>query len=322
MLKKVIEKILGFLVILRYSRVPAGLRYFYRDTYYCQVIQAKYFLKDYFFKTKYKEVEFNGEFAPELQFALPFAYWHHKNGTLKKTVASKYTKEMYFFSENHEEKFESRSNEGNYNFEIPRILYSQNYDIEKWAQVPLKEHYRNSVFVFEKPMLVIANRYNMEWDGEPISFFSIPVLKFLFDNLREHYSIVYNRPRPQHITSDNSDIYDLNEFDWIKAEYPDVILMEDLFAVNKGNARNFNHHQLMVYANAERFLSIHGGTAALASYFEGINIILSKKGPEHHFKCYQKLYPKFSGATILHAKTEEEVKEYVANYFIPPSTSK
>lgn len=319
MLKKGIEKILGFLVILRYSKVSAGLRYFYRDTYYCQLVQATYFFKDYIFKKKYKEVEFNGEFAPELQFALPFAYWHYRNGTLKNTVASKYTKELYFFSEHHEEKFDSRTTEGNYNFEIPRILYSQNYNIEKWAQVPLKEHYRNSIFVFEKPMLIIANRYNMEWDGPPVSYFGISILQFLFTTLREQYTIVYNRPRPQHITADNSDIYDLDEFDWIKKEFPEVVLMEDLFRENKGNARNYNHHQLMVYANADRFLSIHGGTATLASYFGGINVILSKKGPEHHFKCYQKLYPKFSGATVLHAKTDEEVKEYVLNYFVTPS---
>jgi hypothetical protein len=317
MFKRGIEKILGCLVILRYSKVPSALRYFYRDTYYCQVVQAKYFLRDYFFRKKYKEIEFAGEFAPELQFVLPFAYWHYKNGTLKKTVASKYTKELYFFSEDHEEIFDHRSNEGNYNFEIPRILYSQNYSIAKWAQVPLKQQYQNSVFVFDKPMLVIANRYNMEWDGPPISYFSIPILKFFFDNLLERYSVVYNRPRPQYITADNSDSYDLNELDWIKENYPDVILMEDLFKENKGNARNFNHHQLMVYANAERFLSIHGGTATLASYFGGINIILSKQGPEHHFGCYDKLYPKFSGATIFHAKTDEEVKQYVSSYFIP-----
>lgn len=317
MITKVVNKLLSLAVLLRYGNVPPELKYFYRDTFYCQLVQAGYFVKDYLVKRRYKTVTFQGEFAPELQFALPFAYWHYKNGTLKNTQSSRHTRELYFFSPDHEEKFDTRTNEGNYNFEIPRILYSQNYDIEKWAQVPLKETYRNSVFVFDKPMVVIANRYNMEWDGPPVSFFSIEMLEFLFSTLKDHYSIVYNRPRPQDITMDNSDIYDLNEFDWIKANYPEVILMEDLFKENRGSARNYNHHQLMVYANAERFISIHGGTATLASYFGGINIILSKKGPEHHFKCYHKLYPKFSGATILHAKADDEVQHYVKEYFVP-----
>ena len=82
---------------------------------------------------------------------------------------------------------------------------------------------------------------------------------------------------PQNITMDNSDIYDLNEFGWLKKDHPDVLLMEDLFKENKGNAKNFNHLQLMVYANADYFISTHGGTGTLASYFKGINLLYSKK---------------------------------------------
>ncbi|HEV7378892.1 MAG TPA: hypothetical protein VGN64_03810 [Dyadobacter sp.] len=303
------------MVLLKYGRLPIDVRYYYRDTYLCQLRQLRYFFRDYILKSRYKELSFDGEFAPELQFALPFAYWHYKNGTLKSTKSSKYTKEMYFFSDNHEEHFSTRTNAGNYNFEMPRVLYSHNYDIEKWLPVPLKAEYRNDTYVYEKPILIIANRYNMEWDGPPVSFFSVELLRFMLNKLKEKYTIIYNRPRPQNITMDNSDIYDLDEFDWLEKEYPDVILMENLFTENKAGARNFNHLQMMVYANADKFISIHGGTATLASYFGGTNLILSKKGPEHHFKCFEKLYPQFSGATILHAKSDEEVKTYVESHF-------
>ncbi|HKG06151.1 MAG TPA: hypothetical protein VKB19_06835 [Pedobacter sp.] len=315
MLKRIIDKVLGLIVRLRYGKLPIDVRYYYRDTYYCQVVQWKYLLNDYIFKPKYKELAFSGEFAPELQFALPFAYWHYKNGTLKSTNAAKFTKELYFFSPEHTESFETRSNEGNYNYEMPRILYSQNYDMKKWEPVPLKETYSNAIYVYDKPVLIIANRYNMEWDGPPISFYSIENLELIISKLKHKYTIVYNRPRPQNITMDNSDIYDMNEFDWLEKEHPEVILMEDLFRENKAKANNFNHLQLMIYANANKFISIHGGTATLASYFGGTNLILSKRGPEHHFKCYSKLYPKFSGAEILHAKTDEEVRTYIDTYF-------
>lgn len=295
--------------------MPIELRYYYRDTFYCQLVQLKYFIQDYIIKKPYKEISFDGEFAPELQFALPFAYWHYKNGTLKKTRSSKWTSEFYFFSESHEEAYDVRSVEGNYNFEIPRILYSQNYNIRKWEPVPLKKIYANEVYKFEKPMLVIANRYNMEWEGPPISFYSKEMLEFIISNYRDKYSIIYNRPRPKNIIIDNSDIYDLDEYDWLKAEHPEVVLVEDLFEKNLGKAKNFNHLQLMVYANADKFVSIHGGTATLASYFGGINLILSKKGPEHHFRCYEKLYPKFSNAKILHAKHEDQFKSLLLNNF-------
>jgi hypothetical protein len=315
MFKKIINKGLSLLVRLRYGKLPANLFYYYRDTYYCQLVQLKYLFKDYVIKKKYKSLYFHGEFAPELQFALPFAYWHYKNGTLKSTHASKLTKELYFFSPHHEEIFTERNNEGNYNYEMPRILYSQNYDMKKWAPVPLKETYKNQVYIFEKPMLIIANRYNMEWDGPPISFFSIEILDEIINELKDKYTIVYNRPRPQNITMDDSDIYELNDYEWLAGAHPEVVLMEDLYQENKGKGNNYNHFQLMVYANADRFLSIHGGTATLASYFGGINIVLSKQGPEHHFKCYEKLYPMFSGAKVLHAKTNEAVLSYIKEYY-------
>ena len=315
MFKKILNKILGLFVRLRYGPLPIEIRYYYRDTLYCELVQLKYFVQDYVIKKPYKEIKFNGEFAPELQFALPFAYWHSLNGTLKKTSSSKWSKELYFFSENHEEAFELRTNEGNYNFETPRILYSQNYNMRKWKPVPLKKMYANDVYKFDKPMLVIANRYNMEWDGPPISFYSKEMIEYIISNFENKYTIIYNRPRPKNIIADNSDIYDLDEYDWLKKMYPTVVLMEDLFSANIGKANNFNHLQLMVYANAENFVSIHGGTATLASYFGGTNLIYSKKGPEHHFLCYQKLYPKFSGAKILHAKYEEEFKSLLIQNF-------
>ncbi|MES2826848.1 MAG: hypothetical protein V4687_01780 [Bacteroidota bacterium] len=313
---KVFRKFASLYVLLKYPKAPKEYFYFYRDTYLCRLTQLKYFLRDYLFKSKYKVTSFDGEFAPELQFALPFAYWHFLNGTLKTTRASTFTKQLYFFSENHEEIFTTRTNEGNYNYEMPRILYSQDYDMKKWAQVPLKAHYGNEIYKFDKPILIIANRYNMEWDGPPISFFSMEMIEFFVKSLKDDFTIIYNRPRPQNITMDNSDIYDMNEYEWLEKEYPEVILMENLYKENKANATNFNHLQMMVYANAENFLSIHGGTATLASYFGGNNIILSKQGPEHHFNCYQKLYPQFSNAKIFHAKNDEEVKLHVNNLYL------
>ena len=188
--------------------------------------------------------------------------------------------------------------------------------MKKWLPVPLKETYQNTIFVYEKPILVVANRYNMEWDGPPISFFDIPTLEFIFENLQAQYTIVYNRPAAKNITADNSDIYELNEFDWIRLNYPNVILMEDLYQQYKEQVKSFNHLQLMVYANAEAFVSIHGGTATLASYFKGINIILSRQGPEHHFRCYERLYPKLSGAKVFHAKNYEELRSLVSKWLV------
>jgi hypothetical protein len=317
MLTVVTNKLFSLYVRIRYWKVPATIRYFYRDTYSCMWAQAKYFIKDYIKKEKYKIITCYGEFGQELLFVLPFAYWHYKNGTLKATRGTKYTKELYFFSPDHKECFENRAIEGNYDYEMPRILYSHNYNMKKWEAVPFKKMYRNDVYVYDKPILIIANRYNMEWDGPPISFFSIPMLSQMIEALKDRFTIIYNRPLPKNITTDNSEIYDLKEHEWLRREYPDVLLLEDLYDENRANVRNFNHLQLMVYANSDHFISIHGGTATLASCFGGTNLILSKKGLEHHFGCFHTLFPKLSGATILHAKTDDEVMEYIQKYYLP-----
>ena len=313
---RLINKILSLIVLLRYRNVPSEVRYYYRDTYYCQLVQLKYFFRDYVFKKPYKEICFSGEFAPDILYVLPFAYWHYKNGTLKSTTSAVYTDQLYFFSPEHHEVYKERTLAGNMNYETPRILYSHNYNMRKWTSVPLKEMYKNNIYVYNKPILIIANRYNSEWSGPPISFFSIELLDYMIKKLKQSYTIVYNRPAPKNISIDNSDIYDLHEFAWLAQEHPDVILMEDLWKENKGKAENFNHLQLMVYANADHFISTHGGTGTLASYFKGINLLYSKKGLEHHFGCFHILFPKLSGTKMLHSKNDEETKKFIEQYFV------
>ena len=54
-------------------------------------------------------VECNAEFSIELVLAVPYAYWLHQNGLLKKTVSAIDSKPMYYFSPEHEEKYTTRT---------------------------------------------------------------------------------------------------------------------------------------------------------------------------------------------------------------------
>lgn len=316
MIQKFILKILSVYTFLKHPKVQKDYRYFIRDNYFCRLNQIKYIYNDYLNKKKYKIIEFHGEFDQEIRFVIPFAYWHHLNGTLKKTISCTNTKEFYFFSENHEEKYNERNWLSSYsNYEVPNMTHSINFSYNKWKRVPFKEHYRNNIFKYEKPSLVIANKYNIEWDEPPVNYFDIPTLEQLIFLLKDKYQIIYNRPLGKQIISDNSSILDLNEHEGITEKFPEVILMNDLFEKNKNTVKNFNHLQLKVYANCENFISIHGGTAAFASYFGGQNIILSKKGIEHHLNEFSTIIPALSGARIYHAKTSEEVIGLAKSHF-------
>lgn len=274
------------------------------------------FFNDFVFRKKYKVISFQGEFDQELRYVIPFAYWHYLNGTLKKTISSHNTRDFYFFSPDHEERFQKRIWELSYNnYEVPNMTHSASFSYSKWAHVPFKSQYRNETFTYHKPILIIANKYNIEWDASPINYISLEVLDQIIKKYTNKYQIIYNRPLSNQIVTDNSEINDLGDHEWLKTNHPEVLLFNDLYEENKKGVHNFNHLQLMVYANSDHFISVHGGTGAFASYFGGTNIILSKKGVEHELNEFSTIIPQLSGARILHAKTETEILDYMAQYY-------
>jgi hypothetical protein len=320
-MQRFLLKFLYVVATLKYPRIRRDLRYFIRDNYFCRVNQLRFLTNDYVGRTPYKVVDYHGEFDQELRYVLPFAYWHHLNGTLKQTVSCTDTKPFYFFSQDHVEKYKKRVWQAGYDYyDVPNMTHSPTFDYSKWARVPLKSHYQNDWFVYDKPLLIIANKYNIEWDRPPINFLDIPTLDAIISTYKAHYQIIYNRPLSSQIVLDNSEIMDLNEHDWLRKNHPDVLLMHDLHDQYRDRVSNFNQLQLLVYANCDRFISMHGGTAALASYFGGINTILSHPsgGMEHPFNEYTTIFPALSGATILHAKTREEVVSYLALHYSTP----
>ena len=318
MIKSFILRSLYFVAAVRYPRYRPDLRYFIRDNYFARLNQVRFWRADFRVRRPYKVIEFYGEFDQEIRYAIPFAYWHFLNGTLKQTIAATNTKPFYFFSPDHLETHETRVWEAGYgNYGIPNMTHAPTYDFSKWARVPFKAHYRNEVFVYDKPLLVIANKYNIEWDKPPINFLNIDSLNELIISLKSQYQIVYNRPLGGQIVLDNSEIMDLGEHAWLRETHPEVLLMNDLFEQHRDEVTNFNHLQLMVYANCDRFISMHGGTAALASCFGGINILLSHPGGgfEHDFDEYTNLFPNLSGAKILHARNRDELFGYVERHY-------
>jgi hypothetical protein len=317
-MQRLVLKFLYVVATLRYPKIRRDLRYFVRDNYFCRVSQLRFIASDYLSKRPYKVIDYHGEFDQELRYVLPFAYWHHLNGTLQQTISCTNTKPFYFFSKNHLEHYDQRVWEAGYDYyDVPNMTHSPTFDFSKWARVPLKSYYQNEVFLFNKPLLIIANKYNVEWDKPPINFLDIPVLDRILSLCKSTYQIIYNRPLSTHIVLDNSEIMDLGEHQWLRESHPEVLLMNDLYEQHKNTVSNFNHLQLMVYANCDRFISMHGGTAALASYFGGINIILSKPGGgmEHHFNEYATIFPALSGATILHAKKVDDIFNDLNEYF-------
>lgn len=316
MLRWILFKVSTLLTYISFPFARAPYKFFTRYFFINFFIQLKYFWKDYVIKKPYKIIQYDSEFGPELKYVVPFAYWHYKNGTLLKTISSKDTKAFYFFSPDHEERFDKRVwVDFKYDIEIPNSQdHSLMYLMSKWKQVPYKEFYRNDNFNFSKPILIIANRYNIEWDDKPISFLDFEILVELINILSEKFTIIYNRPESAKIINDNSEILELGEKDRLRKRFDDrIILMDDLFQTYACDYDNYNHFQLCAYASSKYFISVHGGTSVLASYFGGVNIIYSVKGHEHYCNEFTKFYPKLSGSKIYHAKDYAELLSFVSS---------
>lgn len=313
---KPVKRIFLFCAYLRFPRMPKAYKYFIRENYFSKAYQLKFFIRDYILKRPYKEISYQGEFQQELSFVLPFAYWHYCNGTLKRTIASQYTHDLYSFSPEHDERFDGRNWIGIFDYRIPNVAHIRKFNTNKWKPVPLKDWYHNDIFRYNKPMVIIANRYNQEWEGEPVSYFDIPTLDRLIHKLEPYFQVVYNRPNSNDIVGDNSAVLELSELEWMRQNHPHVVIAQDLYKDYKEEVRNFNHLQLMLYSNCSYFISTHGGTGTLASYFGGINILYSRFGHEHYFKEFDTIFPRLSGANICHVRNYDMLLQAVDNMLL------
>jgi hypothetical protein len=163
------------------------------------------------------------------------------------------------------------------NFDIPGHL-----DKRYWKAPNYKEYYKNDVFIYDKPLLVVNNKYNIEWDTDPINFISAEVLNKLVENLKDKYQIIYIREHSNEskkgISGDTSPILDgLQDYE-ILENYPEVITFNYLRKQNEN--LSYNEIKCMLYANCDNYITVQGGGANMIPYFAKNTVILHKRGRE------------------------------------------
>jgi len=255
-------------------------------------------------------VDCNPEFGIEMALALPYAYWLHEQGKLEKVITSKGMKPFYYFCDDVEERYDFRTidNEVAKLSSLPNAwiygshknaeLYKDEWehwksfrdvkvgcgilDYEKWKIPNYNNHYKNDKFKFDKPFVVVANRYNWEHGKPPIGYFSLPCLQKIFNYLTSvGYTVIYKRPKNTEFTLDQNEMttmmnqielranidsggsisdYDLTRY------YDDVILFDDILSDNQ--EYTYNELQLNLFTNAEGFIGISGGSTLLLNLFQ------------------------------------------------------
>lgn len=265
-------------------------------------------------------VDTHPEFGIELVLSVPYAYWLHKNNQLEKVITSRDMKPFYYFCDDVEEKHLYRTidnvaaglntlpnnwlhHNAMANFGIDySSLTDENkakangvLDYRKWAPPPLKDHYKNDRFIFDKEYIIINNSCQPHSGTHSLRYFSIECLYEIFTYLTEKgYKVIYHRPLSKTLPSqDQNELNTPNTEEHIEAivegigkindyqltEYfEDVILFEDIQKQNTD--LTFNELQCMLYANCNKFISYIGGAGILASYFGGTSVMWLSRGGE------------------------------------------
>ena len=272
-------------------------------------------------------VDTHPEFGIELVLSVPYAYWLHQNNQLEKVITSKGMKPFYYFCDNVEERYTSRTIDNKIAglTSLPNdwlhhnaiSMFGKTYgditeeeqnqangvlDYRKWTPPPLKEKYKNDRFIFDKELVIINNSYNIEGGGPPTRYFNIECLYEMFTYLTEKgYKIIYHRPQNKSLPSqDQNELNSLNLGN-IEANVEGVGLINDyqltkyfddiiLFEDihNDNPDLEFNELQCMLYANCDKFISYIGGAGILCSYFGGDSIMWLSRGGESRKDYFSK----------------------------------
>lgn len=266
------------------------------------------------------EAAYFGELGYELQLYSPYIYYLNNLGKLRRTVGPRGSAAYNYFSPNHTELPSKRNNcQGTYVHNNPHRIP---FDYHEWQPPPYKQHFKNDVFEFDKPLLVIHNKYASEWGDPPVNFIDVPTLLELASMLKPYFSLVYIRPQShgRGYASDDNELLEFNDHKALKDRHPEVTFFHEL--LDQHPELDFNTAQLMLHANCDHFISVLGGNAVIASYFAGVNIIYAAKGHElEDVSEYGILYPHLAEdmqkAIIHRVPTYASLLEFAAQYYSP-----
>lgn len=254
------------------------------------------------------------EFGYELVMVVPYVYYHHKKG---KTVQVKTCRDMspfyYFLPDNQIiEEYNTRA------CGLPsgtklKELHIKNPSREEWLYPPYKEKYKEYELKtkFNKPIVMVGNKYTEEWGGNPINYLSIDCLDKLFNILSRKYDIIYNRPKSKNITCDMQETREIDDR-FIVDKYKNVY---DLNEILEKEDYDFNTLQLILLSKCENKISVQGGGSILYSLTGGNNIVYAVFGGELNCNAYRGWYGDFSKCNVRDFNNYNElIKEVEGAY--------
>lgn len=234
-------------------------------------------------------LEFDGEFGAEINSFIPFVYWLHLAGQMRgrRVVTFDGMRPFYYFLSADQLEMRTRDRLFVPIEKRPRWLPTPNDHASTQTAFEVfpdyRTRYRNTLFETDKPLLVVHNKFTLEWHCRPVNFLQLPTIERIFAGLADRFTIIYTRAgirgRRNDYSEDEQNQYHLDDLSLLR-RHPHVLLFEDIVAQAEGRY-SYNELKLMLYASAYFHITAQGGNAHMASLFSGSLIgILHRYGRE------------------------------------------
>ena len=235
-------------------------------------------------------LECSGEFGAELNSFVPFVYWLHQAGRMRgrKVLTYRGMRAFYFFLDDSQliEKPTPRAYVAPQ--QRPSWLPNRDDHASRRSAFEMFPDYRarfggDARFACDRELLVVHNKFSVEWDRAPVNYIPIQALGELLEALRTRFRIVYLRPGivppPGGYSIDHQT--DLSFADRaLLSAFPDVLVFEEMAAALLPGM-DYNEAKLRLYAHAHFHLSVQGGNAHMGALFSGSLVsILHRVGQE------------------------------------------
>jgi len=235
-----------------------------------------------------KQLIVRNEFGNELVLFIPYYYYLYINNLLFDNKIYTYfgMRPYYFFvkPENIIERNEIRSytHPSNNFLLINNLEYVMHFNKKFWIPPPYISIYKNNIVEHDKPLLIIHNKYNIEWDIMAYNYIDVQTLDKILSLLVDKYQIIYIRQSNNVINKgfsidSNAVLNDLEDYQLIKQKYSNVLLFNDILEKN-----NYSYNELVVkvFSDCTDYISVQGGNSYLISYFAKKMAIYHKVGGE------------------------------------------
>lgn len=233
-------------------------------------------------------LEYTGEYGAEITTFVPFVAWLKQEGLLagRRIVTYAGMRPYYFFLDDDE--FGIKPEPRRWLPEGRRYWpYNSTYTAVKspWHAYPdYRKQFAASGRTFNRPLLFVQNKFNIEWDIGPINFMPLNSLSMLLNITANKFDVVYSRPRAglRGYSMDHNTFCDYPDRALIQ-RYPHVLDFEESCEVS---GDNYNQAKLEMLSKSHLFVAVQGGGAHIIACFGNSLFLLL-----HHHAGRDEEYP-------------------------------